>query len=211
VTVLLLCCAALAQAAPSPAPSSSKPTASARSAGGRKAPQPKPDEGSLTKGTYTEKFFSLSYALPANWVVRTPEIRQGLAAQDNAVLLLSAFGKDKPAVSEINPSVTLSAESLSSYPDVKTAEDYFAVLSQVVTSKGFVVLNAPAEIDVGGVTFLRGDFQKQEDDSTTYQATMVALRKDYLLTITAISGNEEDLTPLLNRLQIFAPPTLNRR
>jgi hypothetical protein len=204
VAVVILCSAALAQtAAPKPAPKPS-PKTPARNV------QPRPDEGSVTAGAFSEKFFSLSYAPPAEWVVKTPEMRQGLAGQENSILLLSAFAKDKSAPGQINPSITISAEPLTAYPDVKTAADYFAALSEIVTSKGFTVLNEPAEIEIGGVTFLRGDFQKQEGDSTAYQASMVAIRKGYILGVTAINGNEEELTPMLNRLHIFAPPTLKK-
>jgi len=176
----------------------------------KKKSQQLPDEGTLAGDVYTEKFFNLRYDLSQGWVVKTADMRQGLSESDSAVLLLSAFGKAAPSAAEVNPSVTITAESLALYPDVKTPEDYFDSLSQLVESKGFKVLNPPAELDLAGVTFLRGDFQKQEGDVTTYQATMVAFRKGYVLEITAISGDDEDLTPLLNRLHIFAPPTMRR-
>jgi hypothetical protein len=205
LVLAVLCSAALAQtAAPQPAPKSvAKPPS-------RNA-QPRPDDGSVASGVYSESFFNLSYNLAPSWVVKTPEMRQGLAGQDNSILLLSAFEKDKPAPGHIAPSITITAETLSAYPEVKTAADYFAALSEIVTNKGFAVLNEPAEIEIGGVTFLRGDFQEQEGGgSTMYQASMVAIRKGYILGITAITGNEEELTPMLNRLHIFAPPSLKK-
>jgi hypothetical protein len=216
IVVLLFCCTALAQTAPlsgantNPAQGSSKP-AQPKAAAKPKAAQGRPDEGTLTSGAYSEKFFSLSYTVPEKWFVKTEEMRQGLAGQENAVLLLSVFAKDKPDSGRITSSVTISAESMASYPDVKSAEEYFDELSQVVTSKGFAVLNAPAAIEMGGVNFVRGDFQKQQGDTTAYQATMVALRKGHFLSVTAIAGNQEELTPLLNRVHILAPPTLDKR
>jgi hypothetical protein len=181
-----------------------------KSGSARKPSQPLPDEGTVTEGTYAENFFNLRYVIPPGWVVRTADMRQGLAQGEQAVLLLSASGKAAPATDQVNPSVTISAESLALYPDVKTSDDYFEAFTELVKSKGFSVLNPPAEIDLAGVNFLRGDFQKQQGDVVTYQATMVALRKGYVLEITAISGSEEELTPLLNRLHIFAPPTMRR-
>jgi hypothetical protein len=169
-----------------------------------------PDEGAVADDVYSEKFFNLRYVIPQGWTLKTAEMRPGLGQPDKAILLLSAFAKQKPASGEIDSSVTVTAENISLYPDVKTADDYFDSLAELVKGKGFSVLNQPAEIQLAGVTFLRGDFQKQEGDLTTYQATMIAIRKGYILQITAISGNEEQLTPLLNRLQIFAPPTLSR-
>ncbi len=210
LVLALLCSAALGQtAAPAPKPAPSQPS-SQKSPKPQARNAPRPDEGSVNAGTYTEKFFNLSYAVPAEWVVKTADMRAGLQGQENSILLLSAFAKDKPAAGQINPSLTISAESLAAYPEVKTAADYFEVLSGVVTNDGFTVLNQPAEIEIGGVTFLRGDFQKQQGDSTVYQATMVAIRKEYVLGVTAITANEEELTPMLNRLHIFAPPTLKK-
>lgn len=175
-----------------------------------KAAQGQPDEGTVADGIYSEKFFLLHYSIPQGWAVKTPEMRQGLPAQENAVLLLSTFAKPTPAAEEINPSVSISAESATSTQSAKTPEDYLESIAQVASARGFSVLNPPGEITLGGVTFLREDFQKQEGELTTYQATMVALRRGYILQITAISGDVEQLTPLLNRLQITAPPTLRK-
>lgn len=190
-------------------PTQKSNTKAAPKAPSRKSQQRVPDDGSVTDGLYSEKFFDLRYSIPQGWVVRTPEMWQGIA-QEGAVLLLSAFGKQSPASGEVNPSVTITAENLSLYPEAKTVNDYFQSLSDLVKSKGFSVLNEPAQIDMAGVTFLRGDFQKQEGELTTYQATMVAFRKGYVLQVTAITGDEEQLTPMLNRLHIFAPPTMRR-
>jgi hypothetical protein len=187
----------------------SQPTPKASSTKGRAA-QNRPDQGSVSSGVYTEKFFNLSYALPEGWVEKTASIREGLASGENGILLLSAFARETPGPGEIIPSVTISAENAASFPQAKSADDYFDSLSQVATGNGFAVLNPPAQIDMGGVTFVRGDFRKEQGDKTGYQASMVALRKGYFLTITAISENEEDLTSLLSRLRTFAPPTLNR-
>lgn len=189
---------------------SGSPADKSKSQPARKSAQPVPDEGTVAEGAYAENFFNLRYAIPQGWIVRTPEMRRGLTQGDQAFLLLSASGATTPTADNVNPSVTITAENLVLYPGVKTADDYFESFAELVKSKGFAVLNAPAEINIAGVNFLRGDFQKQEGDVTTYQATMVALRKGYVLEITAISGNDEELTPLLNRLHIFAPPTMRR-
>ncbi len=176
----------------------------------KKGAQPQPDEGSVADGVYSEKFFLLRYAIPPGWVVKTGEMREGIPGQENAMLLLSTFAKAAPSTGEINSSVNITAESAAAYPDVKTADDYMDSITEFVTSKGFSVLNPPGEISIGGVPFLRSDFQKQEGDLTTYQATMVTMQRGYILQVTAISGDEEQLTPLLNRVRITAPPTMRK-
>ncbi len=204
--ILTIAAAAYGQTAPVPPgkPSTvSKPT--------RKGTPARPDEGGVAGGVYTEKFFNLSCTIPQGWLVKTASMRESLPADENSVLLLSAFAKDAPAPREVNSSLTITAESLAAYPEVKTAADYFDSLTELVRSKGFTVLNEPAEIEVGGITFVRGDFQKDQADGSTYQATMVAIRNGYILAVTAISGKDEDLTPLLNRVRVFAPPTLKKQ
>jgi hypothetical protein len=187
-------------------PAVKKPPATAKS----KGTESRPDEGTVTDGLYSEHFFLLRYAVPQGWVVRTPEMRKELPGQENAILLLSTFAKAAPTQGEINPSISITAESAAASPEIKTPADYLESITELVASKGFTVLNPPGEITIGGVNLLRGDFQKQEGDQVTYQATMVAFRRGYILQITAITGNEEQLTPLLNRLQITAPPTLKK-
>ncbi len=212
--VLILTSLSLAQtppapsSTPAPAEKSAKPTTGSKLAKGAQA---RPDDGSIAGDVYTEKFFNLSCTIPQGWVVKTAAMREGLPAEQDSMLLLSAFAKDVPVAGEVNSSLTITAENQIAYPQVKTTTDYFSALSEIVTGKGFTVLNEPAEIEIGGVTFLRGDFQKEEADGTTYQATMVAIRNGYILAVTAISGKDEDLTPLLNRVHVIAPPSLKKK
>lgn len=206
VLILAFVAGAYGQAAPVPSgksSTSSKPSP--------QKVQPRPDEGSVAGGVYSEKFFNLSCILPQGWVVKTASMREGLPGGQESELLLSAFAKDAPPPGEVNSSLTITTESLAAYPEVKTATEYFEALSEVVTGKGFTVLNGPAEIEIGGVTFLRGDFQKEQSDGTTYQASMVAIRNGYVLAVTAISGNEEELTSLLNRVHVLSPPSLRKQ
>ncbi|HYG98262.1 MAG TPA: hypothetical protein VD837_03965 [Terriglobales bacterium] len=213
---------------PTPTPSRTAPSAPAKpvvtrqqadKAGQNPAAQPsrskksdatRPDDGLLVDGIYTEKFFNLRYSVPQGWTVQTDEMRKGLPSGDT-VLLLSAFAEPKPKADAVNSSITISAESAAQYKEAVDAEAYLEAVKNFAITKGFKVLNEPGEIEIGGVTFLRGDFVRESADNVnTYQATMVTVRKGYILSVTAISGDEEQLTPLLNRLRIIAPPSLRR-
>ncbi len=209
--VLVLCSVMVAQDSGVKSSAKSSGSAPAATKSQKKAAQVRPDEGSVSGNIYTEKFFNLSCTIPTGWAVKTAAMREGLAGQENSLLLLSAFAKESPEAGTVNASLTITAENLAAYPDVKTADDYFGVISQLATSKGFTVLNEPAGIDVAGVTFVRGDFQKEEGGTVTYQGSMVAVRNGYALAVTAISGNDEELTPLLNRVKVFAPPSLRKQ
>lgn len=211
--VTLLLAISLTVLAGVPAPSSAQESGSKAQtspAKPKKGPQGQPDEGTIANNVYSENFFLLRYTIPQGWVVKTLEMRQGLPGQQSAVLLLSAFEKAEPSAGEVNSSINISAESTAASQAIKTPEDYLGLIADFASSKGFTVLNAPGEITLGGVNFLREDFLKEEGDVGTYQATMVTMRRGYLLQITVITGNVEELTPLLNRLQITAPPTLKK-
>lgn len=208
IVAVLLCSAVLAQNPPAPG----KPAQPAPATGQKvKTAQPTPDQGVVNGSTYNENFFNLTCSIPEGWTVKTSDMRTGLAKPESSFLLLSAFSRTGVLPGQVNSSLTITAENLTDYPEVKSAEDYLALLGATINDKGFTVLNPPAEIEVGGVTFVRADFQKEEGEKTVYQASMVAIRKGYALAITAISGSDEELTPLLNRVRVFAPPTLNKQ
>lgn len=179
-----------------------------KAAAPRRAGELAPDPGVVENSIYSERFFHLQYAIPQGWTVRTDEMRKQLPPSADAVLLLSTSAHPQPQGTEVNPSITISAESAAQYKEGVDPESYLGAIRDYAATRGFKVLNEPAEIELGGVTFVRSDFVREAADGNTYQASLVALRKGYLLSVTAISGDEEQLTPLLNRLRIVAPPAL---
>lgn len=193
-----------------PQGSAAEKSGAAKPGSSRRPTQAGPDLGTVANGVYAEKFFNLRYTLPQGWTVRTEEMRKDLPAGADTLLLLSAFAHPQLQGSEVNSSITISAESAAQYKEGVDAEAYLAAVSDYAATKGFKVLNPPGEIEMGGVTFVRGDFVREAADTNTYQATLVTLRKGYILSVTAISGDEEQLTALLDRLRIFAPPALKK-
>lgn len=212
-TVLVLCTlvsGALGVAYGKSASAQAGSRASGKSAAeSRKIPEGTPDDGKVANGVYSEAFFNLRYSMPQGWSIRTEEMRKAAGqADDSALLLLSAFEGAAPQPGKVNSSVTITAERAEQNQD---AAAYVEELATFGGNRGFKVLNEASSLDIGGVTFVREDLVKEEADGNTYQASMVTLRKGWVLSITAISGDEEQLTPLLNRMQIFAPPTLKRK
>src|SRR5207253_11289040 len=54
-----------------------------------------------------------------------------------SLVLLSAFERPPEAAGDtVNSAVLIAAESVSSYPGLKAAEDYFRPLTEVATSRG---------------------------------------------------------------------------
>jgi hypothetical protein len=121
------------------------------------------------------------------------------------LVLLSAFERPPEAEADtVNSAVLIAAESVSSYPGLKTAADYFEPLSEVATAKGFKVINEPYEVPIGTKHLVRSDFSKQAGRATMYQASLVALERGYIVSFTFVGASEDDVGELMEGLN-FGP------
>jgi hypothetical protein len=188
--VLLFFAFAIAQQAPS---SSSKPQAH---------PAALPDPGAVHDGVYRNPTFVFTYKLPFGWVERTDQMREDSSAAPKSLLLLSAFERPPEATGDtVNSAVLIAAESVSSYPGLKTAEDYFGPLTEVSTAKGFQVTHEPYQFELGVKRLLRSDFSKELGKLTVYQSSLVTLEKGYAVSFTFIGGSEDEIQELIEGLQ----------
>jgi hypothetical protein len=167
------------------------------------------DPGSITDGVYANPYFGFSYRLPFGWVDRSNAMQDDSpqAAKDptKSVLLLAVFEQPPEAPREaINSAVVVAAESVSAYPGLKTAADYFAILGQLTTDKGFKQANDPAEVAVSGKTLIRGDFSKETGKATIHQTALVFLEKSYAVSFTLIGASEDEVNSLLENLSFAA-------
>ena len=104
----------------------------------------------------------------------------------------------------MNSAVVIAAESVSSYPGLKTAADYFAPLDEVVTAKGFKVVNEPYSFPVGTKQLARSDFRKDRDKLTLEQATLVMVDKGYVVSFTFIGSSQDEVEGLVEGLRFLA-------
>ncbi|HTF45465.1 MAG TPA: hypothetical protein VK641_16285 [Terriglobales bacterium] len=167
------------------------------------------DPGSISDGVYANPYFGFTYKLPFGWVDRSNAMQDDSpeAAKDPAksVLLLAVFEQPPEAPREaINSGVVVAAESVSAYPGLKTAADYFGILAQLTTDKGFKQANDPAEVAVGGKTLIRGDFSKETGKATVHQTALVLLVKSYVVSFTVIGASEDEVNSLLENLSFAA-------
>jgi hypothetical protein len=175
---------------------------------------PSLDPGSITDGIYRNASFGFTYKLPFGWVNRTNEMQDDSpdAAQDStnkdpakSVVLLAMFERPPEAPRDaINPGVVIAGESLSAYPGLKTAADYFEPLTQLTTEKGFKVVNEPYQFPVGVKTLVRSDFSKEMGKLTIYQTCLAFLGKGYVVSLTLIGGSEDEVNSLIENLS-FGP------
>jgi hypothetical protein len=185
----------------SPARHSSSKSSLESSASGKTST---PDLGTVSDSTYRNAFFGLSYKIPFGWVERTEDMRDD-AEDGKSLVLLAVFERPPEATgSTVNSAVVIAAESVSSYPSLKTAADYFGPLTEVTLSKGFKVVNEPFDFSSGANQLVRGDFSKEVGTLTMHQSSVVMLKKGYVVSLTAIGGSEDEVDGLLEKLSFSA-------
>jgi hypothetical protein len=147
--------------------------------------------------------------VPAGWVLRTEQLKPDNSADSQ--VLLAAFERPPEATSAAPAStILIAAEPQSSYPTLKTAEDYFAPLAEVITAKGFKAVNDPYAFPVGHVQLIRQDFsherldRSEKDRPTTYQSTLVLLSHGAIVSFTFLAASEDDVGSLIENLS-FTP------
>jgi hypothetical protein len=168
------------------------------------APGKTPDLGTVADSTYRNAFFGFSYKIPYGWVERTEDMRDDGEA-GKSLVLLAVFERPPEATGNtVNSAVVIAAESVSSYPSLKTAADYFGPLTEVTLSKGFKVVNEPFDFSGGANQLVRGDFSKEVGTLTMHQSSVVLLKKSYVVSFTVIGGSEDEVDELLEKLNFSA-------
>ena len=161
--------------------------------------------GTSQEGAYRNNYFGFSCKLPYGWVERTEQMRRDAGDASKGLVLLSAFERPPEAKADtVNSAVLIAAESVSSYPGLKTAADYFEPLTEVATTNGFKVVNEPYEVHIGTRQLVRSDFSKQADKEGMYQASLVTLERGYIVSFTFVGTSEDDVGELMEGLN-FAP------
>jgi len=164
----------------------------------------------VTSGFYRNPFFGFRYKIPFGWVERTAEMREDDTNNkptdpSQAQVLLAVFERPPEAMGDtVNSAVVIAAESVQSYPGLKTAVDYFAPLEEVTKAKGFKVTNEPYEFSVGSKQIAREDFSKQLGKLTMQQASLVIVQKGYVVSFTFIAGSADEVEELIEGLS-FSP------
>ena len=169
-----------------------------------------PEAGALSDNLYHNLFFGFSCKVPFGWVDRTADMRQG-GEPGKSLVLLSTFERPPQAAQEsINSAVVIAAESVSSYPGLKSAAQYFGPLTELTTAKGFKVVNEPYEYSAGGKQVVRVDFSREMGKLTMWQATLAIVARGYIVSFTFIGGSEDEVNELIEGLK-FAKAVTRRR
>jgi hypothetical protein len=160
-----------------------------------------PDPGTLRDGTYRNATFGFSYKVPISWVDRTVDMRQDSSQVSQSQVLLAAFSRPPEAAGEsINAAVIIAAESVSNYPGLKRAAEYFEPLTAATTSKGFTVVNQPYEFSAGTKLLVRSDFSREQGPQKMYQSSIAMLQNGYIVSFTIVAANQDEAEALLKNL-----------
>jgi hypothetical protein len=165
------------------------------------AAQSRMEPGSIEKGTYRNTAFGFQYKVPYGWVDRTEQMRDPSADPGKSLLLLATFERP-PEVNEnsVNSAVVITAERASSYQRVKTAADYFSVVTEAATSKGFEAVNEPYYFQLSGKRLVRSDFTKKIGQVTMYQSSLATLERGYFVSFTFLGGTDAEADRLIENL-----------
>jgi len=171
------------------------------------------DPGTISNGTYHNFQLGFSCKIPPGWVLRTDDMNSpddsssdanpgpAPATETSGHVLLAAFSRPPMARGEdVNSSMVIAAESVSVYPGLKQAVQYFGPLTEVAKSQGFIVDQDPYEIAVGSKTLVRADFHKDVGTRVMRQSTLAMVVRGYAISFTFISGTEDDLEELIDGL-----------
>jgi len=158
------------------------------------------DPGTITDGVYRNAGFGFSCKVPYGWVERTAQM-QGDSDPGKGLVLLAAFERPPEATGDaVNSAIVIAAESVSSYPGLKTAADYFGPMTELITGKGFTVVNPPYLSTVDGKQLARGDYSKELGSVAMHQASLVMVAKGYVVSFTFIGGSEDEVRGLVEGL-----------
>jgi hypothetical protein len=120
-------------------------------------------------------------------------------------VLLAAFARPPQAHGEdINSSILIAVESVSAYPGLKEAAQYFGPVAEVAKAEGFEMDDEPYEFEIGSKTVGRSDFRKDVGSRVMRQSTLVILSHGYVVSFTFIGGTEDEVNELIDGLSFAA-------
>jgi hypothetical protein len=181
------------------------PSASSRALSRAKATGP--DPGQISNGVYHNSLFGFTYKLPYGWVDRTEDMREGSddsekpADSSKALVLLAIFERPPEARGDtVNSSIVIAAESVASYPGLKSAAQYFGPLAEVTSQQGLKATGEPYEFPLNARSLARCDYAKPMGGITLHQSTLAVLAKGYVVSFTFVGQDEDGLNSLIENL-----------
>ena len=164
------------------------------------------ESGETVDGTYHNWTIGFRYKIPFGWVDRTEEMRDASTDRAKATVLLGVFERPPETKGDtVNSAVVIAVEPASSYPGLKNAAQYFGPVTELTTAKGFTPVADPYEFPVDGQPIVRRDFIRNMGSISMHQSTLALLTKGSIVSFTFLSGNDDEVTMLLEQLAFERP------
>ena len=163
--------------------------------------RPSPGSSVSSNSIYTNSSYAFTCKVPVGWVLRTDEMNAGNDPAKSQVLLAAFERPPEASGGEPASAIVIAMEPRSTYPALKTPEDYFVPLAEVVTAKGFEAVNDPYPFPLGTTKIMRQDFSReQKDRPTIYQSTLVILSRGSILSFTFVATSEDEIDSVIENL-----------
>ena len=132
----------------------------------------------------------------------SPQGTQSSTGESNAGrVLLAAFSRPPEAKGEdVNASIVIAVEPVTTYPGLTEAAQYVAPLTEVAKAQGFQADEDPYEVAIGPKTLVQVDFHKDVGSRMMRQSTLIFLARGYAVSITVIGGTEDEVGDLVDGL-----------
>ena len=195
---------------------------SAADSGPKSADGQRPDDGSVDRNTYTNRFFQFSIQFPENWIVMGADAQRNVAKLGGEMLaggdqtlrdaqqagaahayqLLYVTAGKSGAQNYSTRSIQISAFDSTIMPDVTSCEDFLkssAKLFQRLQTP-LQATGPPVEMSVGGRRLWRMDLTIRVNDSLNRASEIVTIEKGYLLLFVLSSPDQTGLDELLQNM-----------
>ncbi len=175
----------------------------------------RPNQGEVTGGAYTNDFFGFTMTFPDAWAVASDETAEELqevgselvagddaalkasieAAEQNTyqLLMISEQPIGAPSTS-FNPNIVVMAEKVSHLPGIVSGEEYLINVGNLLTQTDlpYEANGAPYEVEIGGQTFHRADFDLTAGGMEIKQSYLAMIKDGYALGF-ILSGTDASL------------------
>jgi hypothetical protein len=180
------------------------PAAHAQSHRESRSSAARPDAGWIENNVYHNEFFGLECAVPAGWVVQTPEMATGEQVPGKQIVLLSAFARPPQSGNGVDPAVLLAAEAQGDGSGADTPLEYLVAVKEAAARSGMELAEPPRPIRAGAQVLWRAEFTSEPGSTPPrYQVTEVLLRRGYFVSFTVLAAAEPEAEDLLARLRVL--------
>ena len=167
------------------------------------------DSGNIIDSLYTNDYLGWQFVIPAGYEILSGKIRDERIKEsykenydsNSSIKLLGLKGWENKSSTLIS-----SLDIRSYFPNIKNTDDWYKLakelLDKQLKNSGTTIDETKTKIIIDEVDFESADFTYTQNNKLIYRQKMIfKLYKDYILTITIGSDNQDDLFELYEHLK----------